>query len=64
EWVQLIIEDDGCGFDPTQVGSEHFGLIGLSERARLLGGTLHLQTDSGSGTRLEVIVPIGNRSHD
>ncbi len=57
EQVQLTIEDDGCGFDPTQVGSEHFGLIGLSERARLLGGTLHIQTDPGSGTRLEVHVP-------
>ncbi len=58
ERVQLVIEDDGCGFDPTQVGSNHFGLIGLSERARLLGGTLEIQTDPGSGTRLEVNIPL------
>lgn len=57
--VQLVIEDDGCGFDPTQVGNDHFGLIGLAERAKLLGGTFQLQTAAGTGTRLEVTIPIG-----
>lgn len=58
ERVQLIIEDDGCGFDPTQVGNDHFGLIGLRERAKLLGGTLEIQTSPAQGTRLEVTIPL------
>ena len=38
--VDLSIEDDGRGFDPTQVPKDHYGLIGLNERVKLLGGTM------------------------
>jgi two-component system NarL family sensor kinase len=56
--VQLIVEDDGQGFDPTQVPSGHFGLIGLNERVKLLGGTLHLESYPGAGVRVEVVIPL------
>ncbi|MEW5957659.1 MAG: GAF domain-containing sensor histidine kinase [Chloroflexota bacterium] len=56
--VQLVIEDDGQGFDPAQVSPGHFGLIGLNERVKLLGGQLHLESSPGSGVRLEVVIPL------
>jgi two-component system NarL family sensor kinase len=55
--VTLSVEDDGHGFDPSQVPGDRFGLIGISERARLLGGILRLQSGPGAGTKLEVMVP-------
>ncbi len=58
--VRLSIEDDGRGFDPSQVEAGRFGLIGLNERVKLLGGRFLLDTAPGSGTRLEIQVPILN----
>ncbi len=57
--VQLVIEDDGQGFDPEKLPQGRFGLVGLNERVKLLGGQFHLQSSPGQGTRLEVIVPLG-----
>jgi signal transduction histidine kinase len=60
--VMLTVEDDGKGFNlstltdhPTQVGK--LGLIGMHERARLLGGTLVVNSEPGRGTRVIVSVP-------
>lgn len=56
--VQVRVADDGCGFDPEQVSDDRYGLVGLNERARLLGGTLELQTSPGQGTQLVVTVSL------
>jgi two-component system NarL family sensor kinase len=56
--VQLSIEDDGRGFDPARIPEGHYGLIGLHERVRLLGGQVELSSSPDAGTRLEVIVPL------
>lgn len=56
--AQLLIEDDGQGFDPAQVPPGRYGLVGLNERARLLGGNLQLKSCPGRGTRLEVTIPL------
>jgi two-component system NarL family sensor kinase len=56
--VTLIVQDDGRGFDPDQVPRGHYGIIGMNERARLLGGTLHLESTLGSGTRLAINLKI------
>lgn len=65
---RLIVQDNGRGFDPQQVGGQlqglgdqHFGLTGLNERAKLLGGHLQLKTEPGAGTRLEITIPAGSR---
>jgi two-component system NarL family sensor kinase len=58
ETVHLRIEDDGAGFDPAAVPAGRFGLIGMSERARLLGGTLRVESSPGGGTAVDVVVPI------
>jgi two-component system NarL family sensor kinase len=58
ETVRLTIEDDGRGFDPTQIPKGRFGLIGLNERARLLGGQLKLHSSPGAGTRLDITIAL------
>jgi len=62
----LTIHDDGVGFDPEIVATQRtargtsggFGLIGIRERAQLLGGTSDIRSDVGAGTRIVVRVPL------
>jgi len=58
EHIQLLIEDDGRGFDPTQVPLDRFGLIGLNERVKLLGGKLGLESNTNEGTQIEIVIPL------
>ena len=59
--VTLLVQDDGAGFDRSQIerdGEGHgFGLGGMAERARLLGGTLDLDSTPGWGTRVRAWIP-------
>jgi signal transduction histidine kinase len=55
--LSLEIVDDGVGFDTSLSGGGGFGLRGMRERAERLGGTLHLESRPGSGTRVCVEVP-------
>jgi signal transduction histidine kinase len=58
--VTMEIEDNGVGFNPGQHQSEGqtaWGLLGMEERASLLGGELTLFSKPGSGTRIIVRVP-------
>lgn len=62
-WIVLIIEDDGRGFDPTTFAAgdapEHgLGLIGMRERAALLKGSLEIESAPGKGTTILIHVPI------
>jgi signal transduction histidine kinase len=56
--VQLTIEDDGLGFDASDTAEDRHGLVGMNERARMLGGALDLSTSPGAGTRVRVTVPL------
>ena len=56
--VRLVIEDDGVGLPAEPVPADRHGLIGMQERARLLGGQLEISSNPGQGTHLEVIVPL------
>lgn len=56
--LHLLVEDDGIGFDMSAVEHGHFGLIGMSERAKLLGGRLKINSTPQSGTQIRVAVPI------
>ncbi len=56
--VVLLIEDDGQGFDTEALAKGRFGLVGLNERARLLGGDLDVCSAPGEGTVLTVVVPL------
>ena len=57
EQVQLIVEDDGRGFDSSEAVDRH-GIVGMNERTSMLGGTLDLRTRPGAGTRVQVTVPL------
>lgn len=54
--VLLIVEDDGAGFDPGDAGSagRGFGLLGMQERASLVGATLQIESAAGKGTTILV----------
>lgn len=57
--IELTIRDDGTGFDPgVPRKSGSFGLVGLRERAYLVGGTLRIATTLGEGTTVEVEIPL------
>jgi len=60
--VSLIIEDDGQGFDVVESDdggdrTRGFGLVGMRERAELLGGEFDLESASGKGTSILVKIP-------
>jgi nitrate/nitrite-specific signal transduction histidine kinase len=59
--LRIEIEDDGKGFDPAGPGPSdrpHYGVMGIRERAELLGGTARIESAPGKGTRVEVRVPL------
>jgi signal transduction histidine kinase len=68
ETILLVIEDDGAGFDIGNwrtrcLRGEHLGLLGIDERATLLGGTFRLESRPGNGTSLFVEVPLREEAH-
>ncbi len=58
--IQLIIQDDGQGFDVEHIPQGHFGLIGMNERAKLLGGKLAICSEPTIGTTLRVTIPLSD----
>ena len=57
--VEIVVEDDGKGFDPATLSTARrgMGLSGIAERARILGGHHALRSSPGRGTRVVVILP-------
>ncbi|MBN1908561.1 MAG: PAS domain-containing protein [Pirellulales bacterium] len=56
--IHVDIHDWGVGFDPNAVPIDRFGLRGIRERVRLLGGVFSLDTAPGRGTHLSVDLPL------
>ncbi len=61
--ILLRVEDDGRGFTLKHASGErrpgrHMGLLSMSERARLLHGTLRINTSPGQGTKILVEIPL------
>jgi signal transduction histidine kinase len=56
--VHVSVEDNGRGFTPSD-GLPGHGLLGMRERASLLGGRLEVRSAPGDGTRVELLVPAG-----
>lgn len=58
-FVALLLHDDGCGFEPdSSPAVGQFGLLGMRERVEKCGGRLTLHSEPGSGTRINVRVPL------
>ena len=56
--VTLLVQDDGQGFDPTaEWQGDRFGLRAVSERARVLGATVDVDSLAGWGTRIRARFP-------
>jgi len=57
--IELIVADDGRGFDPASVQGidGRFGLLGMSERAEALGGECKVESVPGKGTRVTAWLP-------
>jgi two-component system, NarL family, sensor histidine kinase UhpB len=69
EWrddaVVLLVKDDGVGMSDDRAGHAargHFGLMGIHERARWLGGDVAIMSGAGLGTEVRVTVPLQPRS--
>jgi signal transduction histidine kinase len=66
--VYLVVSDDGKGFDPAVALSrsqsrEHFGLRGIQERARSLGGECEIISQPDMGARIMINIPINGHKH-
>jgi PAS domain S-box-containing protein len=56
--LYLEVRDFGCGFDVESARKKGFGLTGMTERVRLLGGECQIQSERDAGTRISVRVPL------
>ena len=62
-FVDVTVTDNGCGFDPRRLDAERLGLAGISERVRLLGGAVEIETSPGIGTTVRATLPQWRPSH-
>ena len=56
-----IVQDDGRGFDPSRPGGrtgDGVGLVGMLERARLVGGEVRIESAPGAGTVVRMHAPM------
>lgn len=63
--LELLVSDDGRGFDPAYIcadPSAHFGLNTMRERAQAIGAEFQVESWPGSGTRVRVRLPLGERA--
>lgn len=58
EGLELTVADDGRGFDTRAVANGSFGLLGIRERALALGGRVAVLSAPGSGTRVNIWIPL------
>jgi signal transduction histidine kinase len=56
-FVEVAVTDDGCGFRPQHLDTNRLGLAGISERVRLLGGAVEIETNPGAGTTVRATLP-------
>ena len=62
--LTISVEDDGQGFDATSATEgaatgKSLGLLGMQERARMLGGRFDISSSPGGGTRVHIWLPVG-----
>jgi signal transduction histidine kinase len=55
--LRVRVTDDGKGFDPDAPRHRGFGLTSMRERAEVRGGVVHVRSQPGQGTEVEVVLP-------
>jgi len=58
--IMLSIRDNGVGFNPNNMEKKTLGIIGMKERAIMLGGALNIDSEVGKGTKIIVRIPMKN----
>ena len=65
--VNILVEDNGCGFDVdatlNKSGNPSWGLLGMQERAALVGGECVILSTPGAGTLIQVCMPLAKETH-
>lgn len=56
--INLLITDDGQGFNVNEVEEDNFGIISMRERCDLLNGKLNITSGRNKGTRINILIPI------
>jgi signal transduction histidine kinase len=59
--LELVVRDDGIGFDTVQSRAMHwssFGMLGMEERVLLVGGMIEITSSLGSGTEIQACFPL------
>jgi signal transduction histidine kinase len=54
---EVSITDNGRGFDPTAIDGTTFGLVGMRERAELIGADVEIESRRGDGTKIVLRMP-------
>lgn len=52
--LSVMIQDDGVGFDASEIPPGHYGLLGIRERVRLVNGSFEIQNDHGTTLKIEI----------
>ncbi len=59
--LTMTCRDDGCGFDPCGIRelprSDHYGVVGMQERAKKIGASFECDSSPGHGTKVVISVP-------
>ena len=59
DMLELHVRDDGCGFDQRAAHRDYsYGLLGMYERARVIGGSLSIDSAQGAGTTVSIHIPL------
>jgi signal transduction histidine kinase len=56
--VALMVRDVGAGFSPAALDGKGLGILGMRERAELLGGNFMVKAEVGKGTEIHISIPI------
>ena len=60
--LRIAVQDWGTGFVVNSAVEGHYGLLGMRERARLLGGRTEIESSPGAGTRVTLVLPYQAKS--
>ncbi len=62
ETIVIVVEDNGIGFDPQTLRSNQLGILGMHERANMLGGKVSIESAPGKGSTIVLEVPCPSES--